>query len=65
MVTVGGELVAVRGARLVDVDLPEAGVWGADFTWTATDAAGVEQGESVRMTFSVLDAPTAVNTRRL
>jgi hypothetical protein len=49
-----------RGMYVVDVDLPEAGVWGADFTWTATNAEGVEQGESVRMTFSVLDNPTAV-----
>jgi hypothetical protein len=49
-----------RGMYIVDVDLPEAGVWGADFTWKATNAEGVEQGESVRMTFSVLDAPTAV-----
>ena len=49
-----------RGMYVVDVDLPEAGVWGAEFTTTAKDAAGVEQGESVRMTFSVLDSPTAV-----
>ncbi len=49
-----------RGMYVVDVDLPEAGVWGADFTWTATNADGVEHGEAVRMTFSVLDTPTAV-----
>ena len=45
---------------VVNVDLPEAGTWGAEFTTTATDAAGVETGETVRMTFSVLDAPTAI-----
>jgi hypothetical protein len=49
-----------RGMYVVDVDLPEAGVWGAEFTTTAKDEAGVETGEQVRMTFSVLDAPTAV-----
>ncbi len=49
-----------RGMYVVDVDLPEAGVWGAEFTWTATNAEGVEQGEQIRMTFSVLDAPTAI-----
>jgi hypothetical protein len=49
-----------RGMYVVDVDLPEAGVWGAEFTTTATNAEGVETGEQVRMTFSVLDAPTAI-----
>jgi hypothetical protein len=49
-----------RGMYVVDVDLPEAGIWGADFTWKATNTEGVEEGESVRMTFSVLDTPTAV-----
>jgi hypothetical protein len=49
-----------RGMYVVDVDLPEAGTWGADFTWTATNADGVAQGGSARMSFSVLDAPTAV-----
>jgi hypothetical protein len=49
-----------RGMYIVDVDLPEAGVWGAEFTTTAKDAAGVETGEQVRVTFSVLDSPTAV-----
>ena len=48
-----------RGMYVVNVDLPEAGTWGAEFTTTATDAAGVETGEQ-RMTFSVLDAPTAI-----
>ena len=49
-----------RGMYVVNVDLPEAGIWGADFTTTATNAEGVETGESVRMTFSVLDTPTAI-----
>jgi hypothetical protein len=49
-----------RGMYIVDVDLPEAGVWGAEFSTTAKDSAGVERGESVRMTFSVLDTPTSV-----
>ena len=49
-----------RGMYVVNVDLPEAGTWGAEFTTTATDAAGVETGEQSRMTFAVLDAPTAV-----
>jgi len=49
-----------RGMYVVDVELPEAGVWGAEFTTSAKDAAGVETGEQARMTFSVLDAPTAV-----
>jgi hypothetical protein len=47
-----------RGMYVVDVELPEAGVWGAEFT---TSAPGSDPAaESVRMTFSVLDAPTAV-----
>jgi hypothetical protein len=49
-----------RGMYIVNVDLPEAGTWGAEFTTTAKDAAGVETGDQTRMTFSVLDAPTAV-----
>ncbi len=64
VVTAEGEFVWTikdeRGMYVVNVDLPEAGTWGADFAWTATNAEGVEQGESVRMTFSVLDTPTAV-----
>jgi hypothetical protein len=64
VVTAEGEFVWTikdeRGMYIVNVDLPEAGVWGAEFTTTAKDAAGVETGEQVRMTFSVLDAPTAV-----
>jgi hypothetical protein len=49
-----------RGMYVVDVDLPEAGVWGAEFTWTKSLAGGDLQAESVRMTFSVLDTPTAI-----
>jgi len=49
-----------RGMYVVDVDLPEAGVWGAEFTWTKDIAGGDIQAETVRMTFSVLDAPTAI-----
>ena len=62
--TVDGEFVWTiqdeRGMYVAEVELPEAGVWGAEFTTTAKDAAGVEAGESVRMTFSVLDTPTSV-----
>jgi len=54
------ELAARSPHNVVNVDLPEAGVWGAEFTTTAKDAAGVETGEQVRMTFSVLDTPTAI-----
>ena len=64
VVTADGQFVWTikdeRGMYVVDVDLPEAGVWGAEFTTSAKDAAGVESGEQTRMTFSVLDAPTAV-----
>jgi hypothetical protein len=64
VVTADGQFVWTikdeRGMYVVDVDLPEAGVWGAEFTTSAKDAAGVETGEQTRMTFSVLDAPTAV-----
>jgi len=49
-----------RGMYVVDVDLPEAGVWGAEFTWSKSIAGGDIQAETVRMTFSVLDAPTAI-----
>jgi hypothetical protein len=64
VVTAEGEFVWTikdeRGMYVVNVDLPEAGVWGAGFTTTATNAEGVETGEQVRMTFSVLDTPTAI-----
>ena len=64
VVTAEGEFVWTikdeRGMYVVNVDLPEAGTWGAEFTTSATDAAGVETGEQARMTFSVLDAPTAI-----
>ena len=49
VVTADGQFVWTikdeRGMYVVDVDLPEAGMWGAEFTTTATDAAGVETGE--------------------
>ena len=45
-----------RGMYVVDVDLPEAGIWGAEFT---TEAPG-SPAETARMTFGVLDTPTAV-----
>ena len=45
-----------RGMYVVDVDLPEAGTWGAEFTTQAPGSAA----ETARLTFSVLDVPTAV-----
>jgi hypothetical protein len=45
-----------RGMYVVNADLPEAGTWGAEFTTAAPGSAP----ETVRLTFSVLDAPTAV-----
>ena len=45
-----------RGMYVLDVDLPEAGTWGAEFT---TQAPG-SPAEKVRLTFSVLDFPTSV-----
>lgn len=64
VVTADGQFVWTikdeRGMYIVDVDLPEAGTWGAEFTTTAADAGGVETGEQTRMTFSVLDAPTSI-----
>ncbi len=41
-----------RGMYIVDVDLPEAGTWGAEFT---TQAPGVT-AEIVRLTFTVRDS---------
>ena len=41
-----------RGMYVVDVDLPEAGTWGAEFT---TEAPGVA-AETVRLTFTVRDS---------
>jgi hypothetical protein len=64
VVTAEGEFVWTikdeRGMYVVNVDLPEAGTWGAEFTTSAKDVTGVETSEQVRMTFSVLDAPTAI-----
>jgi hypothetical protein len=45
-----------RGMYVVDVDLPEAGTWGAEFT---TQAPG-SPAATARLTFDVLDSPTAV-----
>lgn len=58
--TVDGEFVWTiqdqRGMYVVNVDLPEAGTWGAEFT---TEAPG-SPAETTRLSFTVLDAPTAV-----
>lgn len=45
-----------RGMYVLNVDLPEAGTWGAEFT---TQAPG-SPAQTSRLTFSVLDVPTAV-----
>lgn len=45
-----------RGMYIVNVDLPDAGTWGAEFT---TQAPG-SPAETVRMTFSVRDAPPEI-----
>ena len=45
-----------RGMYVVDVDLPEAGTWGAEFT---TEAPG-SLPETSRLTLTVLDAQTAI-----
>jgi hypothetical protein len=45
-----------RGMYIVDVDLPEAGTWGAEFT---TEAPG-SPAETVRWTFDVLDSTPTV-----
>ena len=45
-----------RGMYVVDVDLPEAGTWGAEFT---TEAPG-SPSETVRLTFPVRDTTTAI-----
>ncbi len=46
----------VRGMYVVNVDLPEAGTWGAEFT---TEAPG-SPAETVRLTFAVIDTPTTI-----
>ena len=47
-----------RGMYVVNVDLPEAGTWGAEFK---TQAPGSDPAaEQVRLTFSVIDTPTAI-----
>jgi hypothetical protein len=45
-----------RGMYIVDVELPEAGIWGAEFT---TEAPG-SGAETVRLTFEVHDASPTV-----
>lgn len=45
-----------RGMYIADVDLPEAGLWGAEFT---TEAPG-SHAETVRMTFEVHDTSPTV-----
>jgi hypothetical protein len=45
-----------RGMYIADVDLPEAGTWGAEFT---TEAAG-SAAETVRLTFEVHDTSPTV-----
>jgi hypothetical protein len=45
-----------RGMYILDVDLPEAGVWGAEFTTEAPSA----QRETVRLTFDVHDSTPTV-----
>ena len=41
---------------IANVDLPEAGTWGAEFTTAAPNTAP----ETIRLSFTVLDTPTAV-----
>jgi hypothetical protein len=45
-----------RGMYILDVDLPEAGTWGAEFTTTAPGSAA----ETVRLTFEVHDTSPTV-----
>ena len=45
-----------RGMYVLDVDLPEAGVWGAEFTTEAPGSAA----ETVRLTFEVHDTSPTV-----
>jgi hypothetical protein len=45
-----------RGMYILDVDLPEAGTWGAEFT---TEASG-SPAETVRLTFEVHDSSPTV-----
>jgi hypothetical protein len=45
-----------RGMYILDVDLPEAGIWGAEFT---TEASGSGK-ETVRLTFEVHDSSPTV-----
>lgn len=45
-----------RGMYIVDVDLPEAGTWGAEFTTEAPGSAA----ETVRLTFDVHDSSPTI-----
>lgn len=45
-----------RGMYVLNVDLPEGGTWGAEFTTEAPGSAA----ETVRLTFTVLETPTAI-----
>jgi hypothetical protein len=45
-----------RGMYIADVDLPEAGTWGAEFTTAIPNA----QPETIRLSFTVLDTPTSI-----
>ncbi len=58
--TVDGEFVWTiqdqRGMYVVNVDLPEAGTWGAEFT----TAAPGSPAETTRLSFTVLDSPTSI-----
>ena len=45
-----------RGMYILDVDLPEAGIWGAEFTTQAPGSAA----ETVRLTFEVHDSSPTV-----
>ena len=58
--TVDGEFVWTiqdqRGMYVVNADLPEAGTWGAEFTTQAPGSAA----EKTRLSFTVLDSPTAI-----
>ena len=60
VVTVDGAFVWTiqdqRGMYVLNATLPDAGTWGAEFT---TAAPGVAP-ETTRLTFTVLDAPTAI-----
>jgi hypothetical protein len=45
-----------RGMYIANVDLPEAGTWGAEFTTAVPNAPA----ETIRLSFTVQDTPTAI-----